>query len=139
MDMKDRVDRFLEVARSRIEEDPDNIHQFNDLRGSLIELLKDDRELLDRLDFEYNKIIDEAKIKAWDERFLNVIAGEYVETEDQKIARLTQLASLGKDRMRRIGQDPTITNALHINPYETQLEQLKHDIRVRREISRETK
>ncbi len=133
MDMKDRVDRFLEVAKSRIEEDPDNIHQFNDLCGDLLDVIKRSKELSDYLDIEYNKIVDEAKVKVWDERFLNVIAGEHEETEAQKLARLTHLMSLGKDRMRRIGQDPTITNALHINPYETQLEQLKHEIRARRE------
>ena len=131
--MKGRVDRFLEVAKSRIEENIDNIHQFNDLCGSLIDVLKHTKELSDYLDVEYNKIVDEAKVKVWDERFLNIIAVESEETEDQQIARLTHLASLGRKKMR-MGQDPTITNAIHINPYEIELDQLKHNIRARRKI-----
>jgi hypothetical protein len=76
--MKDRVDNFLKVARQRIEEDIENISGFNDLCGSLMELIKD-KELQDYLFTEYEKIADEVKLQEWDERFLKVIANDHEE------------------------------------------------------------
>jgi hypothetical protein len=76
--MKDRVEGFLKVAKERISEDVENISKFNDLCGSLMDLIKD-KELQDYLFTEYEKIADEVKLQKWDERFLKVIANDNME------------------------------------------------------------
>ena len=78
MDMKDRVDGFLKVAAERISADmseSDIRWQLNDLMGSLMELLDNEKDK-DRLEREYKKILRDNDIARWDERFLRVISGD---------------------------------------------------------------
>ena len=64
MEMKDRVDNFLKVARERMSNNIANSesrYHLNDLCGSLMDLAKEDKKLVDYLDVEYNKILNEVK------------------------------------------------------------------------------
>jgi hypothetical protein len=79
--MKDRIEGFLKVAKERISEDIENISNFNDLCGSLMDLIKD-KELQDYLFTEYEKIANEVKLQKWDERFLKVIANDNMEEKE---------------------------------------------------------
>jgi hypothetical protein len=78
MDMKDRIDNFLKVAEERMNNDVhdrDLQRQLVDLCGELTELTKDPDEQ-NRLHDGFVKAQANARIAAWDERFLDVIAGE---------------------------------------------------------------
>ena len=78
MDMKDRIDNFLKVAEERMNNDVhdrDLQSQLVDLCGELTELTKDPDEQ-NRLHDGFVKAQANARIAAWDERFLDVIAGE---------------------------------------------------------------
>jgi hypothetical protein len=84
MDMKDRIDNFLKVAEERMNNDvrdEELQRQLVDLCGELTELTKDPDEK-NRLHDGFVKAQANARIAAWDERFLGVIAGE-VEEEDR--------------------------------------------------------
>jgi hypothetical protein len=67
--------------------------------GSLLALITDPIEK-DRLDEEYNNILREADLAIWDERFLNVIAGEREESDEEKLNRLTHQYSQGRGKIR---------------------------------------
>ena len=139
MEMKDRVDNFLKVARERVSENIENIGKFNDLCGSLTSLIKD-KELQDYLFVEYMKITDKVELQRWDERFLNVIAGE--ESREEKLYDLTRQVTQGRSK-QRMGQTlaaPVIstgmsTNAVWTNnnaTLEKELQELKDEIRANR-------
>ena len=108
MEMKDRVDNFLKVAGERVKENTENIREFNDLCGSLTSLIKD-KELQDYLFTEYMKITDEADLVIWDERFLNVIAGEHEESDEEKLNRLNHQYSQGRGKIRMGAGAGTVT------------------------------
>lgn len=146
MEMKDRVDNFLKVARTKLLDGEVNKYErsnLNDLMGSLLALL-DDPEEKDRLDVEYNKILKEFDLTVWDERFLNVIAGEEEEVPvEDKLYDLTRQVTQGRSK-QRMGQPlaptPTLsgmsTNEVWANNdaiLEKELQELKDEIRRDRE------
>ena len=150
MDMKDRVDNFLKVAKERVSENIENIGKFNDLCGSLASVIKD-KELQDYLFVEYMKITDEVEIQEWDERFLNIIAGEDIRSPEEKLYDLNRKISQGVGR-QRMGQTLAVphgtgvtnatlsgagmsTNAVWANnnaTLEKELQELKDEIRANR-------
>jgi len=144
MDMKDRVDNFLKVAKERMSNniaDSETRYQLNDLMGSLHELIGDAGEQ-ERLETEYNKILRETRIADWDERFLHVIAGED-KSREEKLYDLTRQVSQGRSK-QRMGQTLAApatltgmsTNAVWANnnaTLEKELQELKDEIRKDRE------
>ena len=137
MEMKDRVDNFLKVARERVSENIENIGKFNDLCGSLTSLIKD-KELQDYLFVEYMKITDEVELQKWDERFLNVIAGEEEMPVEERLYDLNRKISqgVGKQRMGVATHNGTLAqNAVWTNnntTLEKELQELKDEIRANR-------
>jgi hypothetical protein len=145
MEMKDRVDNFLKVAKERMSNNIANSesrYHLNDLCGSLMDLAKADKELVDYLEVEYNKILDEVKLQEWDERFLNIIAGEDIRSREEKLYDLNRQVSQGRSK-QRMGQTlaapltPTgmSTNAVWTNnnaSLEKELQELKDEIRANR-------
>lgn len=102
MDMKDRVDNFLKVSEERMNNDVHDRElqrQLIDLCGELTELIKDPDEQ-NRLHDGFVKAQANARIAAWDERFLNVVAGEYEGVELDRLDRLTHQVSQGRMRPR---------------------------------------
>ncbi len=143
MDMKDRVDNFLKVARERISNDIENNesrYHLNELMGSLHELIGD-KEEQDRLETEYGKILREAKIADWDSRFLKVIAQEDTRSEmEKRMIDLTSQVTQGRSR-QRMGV-PTLDGTLASNSswttshsnLEKELQELKDEIRANRGV-----
>lgn len=140
MEMKDRVDNFLKVARTKILDGEVNKYErsnLNDLMGSLLALL-DDPEEKDRLDVEYNKILKEFDLMVWDERFLNVIAGEEEMPVEERLYDLNRKISqgVGKQRMGVATHNGTLAqNAVWTNnnaTLEKELQELKDEIRANR-------
>lgn len=115
MDMKDRIDNFLKVAEERMNNDVHDRElqsQLVDLCGELTELTKDPDEQ-NRLHDGFVKAQANARIAAWDERFLDVIAGEkFPEVRLDEYARLVS-------RGRSAGKTLTVPNQYMGQTYPT--------------------
>lgn len=115
MDMKDRIDNFLKVAEERMNNDvhdTDLQRQLVDLCGELTELTKDPDEQ-NRLHDGFVKAQANARIAAWDERFLDVIARE--KSPETHLDEYTRLVSRG----RSAGKTLTVPNQYMGQTYPT--------------------
>jgi hypothetical protein len=141
MNMKDRVDNFLKVSEERMNND---VHDRElqshlvDLCGELTQLIKDPEEQ-NRLHDGFVKAQANARIAAWDERFLKVISQEDTRSEmEKRMSDLTSQVTQGrmKQRMGVTTHNGTLAqNAVWTNnnaTLEKELQELKDEIRANR-------
>lgn len=76
MEMKDRVENFLKVARERYGDDNEMRRELRYLLDGLANLVHENTDLLITLKAEWTKIEMDYQVSQWDERFLKAVANE---------------------------------------------------------------
>ena len=76
MEMKDRVENFLKVARERYGDDNEMRRELRYLLDGLANLVRENTDLLITLKAEWTKIEMDYQVSQWDERFLKAVANE---------------------------------------------------------------
>ena len=105
MEMKDRVENFLKVARERYGDDNEMRRELRYLLDGLANLVHENTDLLITLKAEWTKIEMDYQVSQWDERFLKAVAND--REWEEGVDKTTVRSSFGQAQIKAQGQSIT--------------------------------